>query len=46
MPWQFVLGIVMAAAGGYLVVTFKPPPAPKVAAAPAPQVASIDSGSK
>ena len=46
VPWQFVLGIVMAAAGGYLVVTFKPPPAPKVAAAPAPQVASIDSGSK
>lgn len=28
MRWQFVLGIVMAAAGGYLVVKFKPDPAP------------------
>ena len=46
VPWQFVLGILMAAAGGYLVVTFKPPPAPKVAAAPAPQVASFDPDSK
>lgn len=29
MRWQFVLGIVMAALGGYLVVKFKPNPAPK-----------------
>ncbi len=27
--WPFVLGIVMAALGGYLVVKFKPDPAPK-----------------
>lgn len=37
--WQFVLGIAMAAAGAYLVVKFKPDPAPaghaKVASAPA-----------
>ncbi len=39
--WQFVLGIVMAAAGAYLVVKFKPDPAPtghgKVAAAQTPK---------
>ncbi|MDF1849291.1 MAG: hypothetical protein P1U85_00545 [Verrucomicrobiales bacterium] len=29
MRWQFVLGIIMAALGGYLVVKFKPEPAPK-----------------
>ncbi len=28
VPWQFYLGMVMAAAGGCLVVYFKPPPAP------------------
>jgi hypothetical protein len=28
MRWQFVVGIVMAALGGYLVVKFKPDPAP------------------
>lgn len=27
--WPFILGIVMAAMGGYLVVKFKPDPAPK-----------------
>lgn len=40
--WQFVLGIIMAALGGYLVVKFKPDPAPKghgdkVATAAAPK---------
>ncbi len=39
--WQFVLGIVMAATGAYLVVKFKPDPAPreqgKVAAAQTPK---------
>lgn len=29
MKWQFVLGILMAAMGGFLVVKFKPDPAPK-----------------
>ncbi len=41
MRWQFVLGIAMAALGGYLVVKFKPDPAPKdhakVAAVDAPK---------
>ena len=43
VPWQFVAGILMAAVGAYMVVKFKPDPAPKVAKAPAAQVASIDS---
>jgi len=29
VPWQFFLGIVMAAGGGCLVSLYKPPPAPK-----------------
>ena len=33
VPWQFYLGMVMAAAGGCLVVYFKPPPAPAPKAA-------------
>jgi hypothetical protein len=42
MRWQFVVGIVMAALGGYLVVKFKPEPAPsdhgkKVATVDAPK---------
>lgn len=32
VPWQFYLGIVMAAAGGTLVSYYKPAPAPKAAA--------------
>ena len=32
VPWQFYLGIVMAAAGGCLVSYYKPAPAPKAAA--------------
>lgn len=39
--WQFVIGIVMAALGGYLVVKFKPDPAPK---GPAGKVAAVDKG--
>jgi hypothetical protein len=35
IPWQFYLGIAMAAAGGCMVSYFKPPPA--AAAKPAPQ---------
>jgi hypothetical protein len=31
IPWQFYLGIVMAAAGGCIVSLYKPPPAPKAA---------------
>lgn len=37
LRWQFVLGIVMAALGGFLVMKFKPAPAPKV---PVDKVAS------
>jgi uncharacterized membrane protein HdeD (DUF308 family) len=33
VPWQFYLGIVMAAAGGCIVSLYRPPPAPKPAAA-------------
>ena len=31
VPWQFYLGILMAATGGCLVSWYKPPPAPKAA---------------
>jgi drug/metabolite transporter (DMT)-like permease len=34
VPWQFYLGMVMAAAGGCLVSYYKPAPAPKAAKAP------------
>ncbi|HEY1110145.1 MAG TPA: hypothetical protein VGE76_15950, partial [Opitutaceae bacterium] len=33
VPWQFYLGIVMAAVGGCLVSYYKPAPAPKAAKA-------------
>jgi hypothetical protein len=35
VPWQFYLGIVLAAGGGCLVSLYKPQPAPKTSAAPA-----------
>lgn len=35
VPWQFYAGILMAAAGGCLVVLYRPPPAPAVKAAAA-----------
>jgi drug/metabolite transporter (DMT)-like permease len=35
VPWQFYLGIAMAAIGGCLVSYYKPAPAPKAAKAPA-----------
>jgi drug/metabolite transporter (DMT)-like permease len=35
MPWQFYLGILMAAGGGCLVSLYRPAPAPKIAAVPA-----------
>jgi hypothetical protein len=35
IPWQFYLGIVLAASGGCLVSYYKPAPAPKAAKAPA-----------
>ena len=38
VPWQFYLGIVMAAAGGCIVTRYKPAPAPKAAAAAAARV--------
>jgi drug/metabolite transporter (DMT)-like permease len=31
VPWQFYLGIVMAATGGCIVSLYRPPPAPKAA---------------
>lgn len=45
VPWQFVAGILMAAVGAYMVVKFKPDPAPKVAKAPVSEVASVNSES-
>ena len=36
VPWQFYLGIVMAATGGCIVSLYRPPPAPKAAVAAAP----------
>ena len=39
VPWQFYLGIVMAATGGCIVSLYRPPPAPKAAAAPTAAVA-------
>lgn len=33
VPWQFYLGIVMAAAGGCIVSLYRPAPAPKTASA-------------
>ena len=38
LPIPFVLGIVMAAVGGYLVVKFKPNPAPKAA----PEITQVE----
>lgn len=35
VPWQFYLGIVMAAAGGCIVSLYRPAPAPKTASATA-----------
>ena len=41
VPWQFYAGILMAAAGGCMVVLYRPPPAPaaKAASAAAPRPA-------
>ena len=46
VPWQFVMGIVLAACGGYMVVKYKPNPAPKVAQAATIQVAQTDTDLK
>ena len=43
VPWQFIAGILLAASGGYMVVKFKPDPAPKVAKAPVTEVVSSGS---
>ena len=40
LRWQFVLGIVLAAAGGCLVTLYKPAPGP--GPKPAPQTAKVD----
>jgi hypothetical protein len=45
VPWQFFLGIVMAATGGCIVSLYKPPPAPKAARTAAPSIAPPVSGS-
>ena len=44
VPWQFYLGIVMAAAGGCLVSYYKPPPAANPAAAAVPKLAPAQPG--
>jgi hypothetical protein len=42
VPWQFYLGIMMAAVGGCMVVLYRPPPAPAAKAAAAmPKAAPI-----
>lgn len=38
VPWQFVLGILLAATGGCLIMLFKPPPAEKTAPVPSQQM--------
>ncbi len=40
MPWQFYLGILMAAGGGCLVSLYRPAPAPKTAAVSAAGIPS------
>ena len=45
VPWQFYLGIVMAATGGCLVSYYKPPAAPKAAkTATAPASPGVTTG--
>lgn len=39
VPWQFIFGILLAATGGYMVVKFKPNPAPKAVHAQAADAA-------
>jgi drug/metabolite transporter (DMT)-like permease len=46
IPWQFYLGIVMAATGGCIVSLYKPPPAPKAARTAAPAVTPPISGQR
>lgn len=41
VPWQFYLGIVMAAAGGCIVSLYRPAPAPKTASATAVVAAPV-----
>jgi drug/metabolite transporter (DMT)-like permease len=41
LPWQFVLGIVLAALGGCLVTLYKPAPAPAHKSQPAAHAASL-----
>jgi drug/metabolite transporter (DMT)-like permease len=44
VPWQFYLGIVLAAGGGCLVSLYKPAPAPKTGTGPAAVVAPAQPG--
>ena len=44
VPWQFYLGIVMAAAGGCIVSLYRPAPAPKAARHTTPSIAPPVSG--
>lgn len=44
VPWQFYLGIVMAAAGGCIVSLYRPAPAPKSARHTTPSIAPPVSG--
>jgi hypothetical protein len=44
VPWQFYLGIVMAAVGGCVVSLYRPAPAPKPAAKAVAAVAPATPG--
>lgn len=44
VPWQFYVGILLAAGGGCLVSLYKPVPAPKVGANPPAAVAPANPG--
>jgi hypothetical protein len=44
VPWQFYVGILLAAGGGCLVSLYKPVPAPKVGATPPAAVAPAHPG--
>jgi hypothetical protein len=42
LRWQFVLGIFLAALGGFMVTKYKPPPGAGAHPGPNPTVASAD----
>lgn len=46
IPWQFVLGILLAATGGCLVTLFRPPPAPSPSHTAAPPAVTAETPPK